>query len=261
MAITTIERMAAGVPGKISPDGKAVSVTPLKQTLIAVFRALDGGSRSLRLPSGNVVSLHPRLVSVAAGLGRCKECGAAADIAVEIATGPGTATLWFVQRLDDGDWLPMTSDHLVPVSKGGATHEDNLRCMCRGCNMAKKADMMPGLEVEIRWCVSAVFDNIRRAHSSPKQPAPEGYRRFLSDRRNGKTPWFPPMGDWLDEERLTSLLARLRSQYGLVGAVSPNKLPFRAFPHVPKFTSDEVQRTHAAACEASMADAPSMAGP
>jgi hypothetical protein len=244
------------------PDDRAVSVTPIKQTLADVFRALDRGQRSIEMPSGNVVSLHSRLVSVAVGLGRCKDCGASADVAVEIATGPGLATLWFVRRLDDGDWLPMTSDHLVPESMGGATHGDNLRCLCRGCNVAKKADLPPGIEVERRWCAFAVFGNLARAHAAPGQPARKGYRRFLKDRASGRANWFPPMEAWVDEPTMRSLQERLSQDYGIVGAVPPLELPCRLFPHVPRLSPDEMLRIHADAEDQSgEAPAPTMSRP
>lgn len=34
---------------------------------------------------------------------------------------------------------PFHCDHVVPVSKGGATHPDNLICACSPCNLDKKA--------------------------------------------------------------------------------------------------------------------------
>lgn len=37
----------------------------------------------------------------------------------------------------DGKWILMTKDHIVPKSKGGPDHPDNLQTMCYVCNEAK----------------------------------------------------------------------------------------------------------------------------
>jgi 5-methylcytosine-specific restriction endonuclease McrA len=33
----------------------------------------------------------------------------------------------------------LTTDHIIPVAKGGATNLDNLQTLCRGCNGEKAA--------------------------------------------------------------------------------------------------------------------------
>lgn len=37
----------------------------------------------------------------------------------------------------DGKWILMTKDHIVPKSKGGPDHPDNLQTMCHVCNETK----------------------------------------------------------------------------------------------------------------------------
>jgi Restriction endonuclease len=32
----------------------------------------------------------------------------------------------------------LTLDHVIPLSKGGASHPDNLRVLCKSCNSAKR---------------------------------------------------------------------------------------------------------------------------
>ncbi|QNH60731.1 HNH endonuclease [Hymenobacter sediminicola] len=41
-----------------------------------------------------------------------------------------------------GARYPLTLDHIIPLSKGGGWHKENLQCLCAPCNEAK-ADMMP----------------------------------------------------------------------------------------------------------------------
>jgi len=38
---------------------------------------------------------------------------------------------------EDGTWILMTKDHIVPVSKGGANHISNYQTMCCECNELK----------------------------------------------------------------------------------------------------------------------------
>lgn len=45
-------------------------------------------------------------------------------------------------KLDDGRYILMTKDHIIPKSKGGKDHESNLQTMCQRCN-GKKADKLP----------------------------------------------------------------------------------------------------------------------
>jgi 5-methylcytosine-specific restriction endonuclease McrA len=43
---------------------------------------------------------------------------------------------------EDGKFRLMTKDHIIPKSKGGANHLDNLQTMCDRCNH-RKGDTMP----------------------------------------------------------------------------------------------------------------------
>lgn len=38
--------------------------------------------------------------------------------------------------------LKLTQDHIIPLSKGGGTHKDNIQALCYKCNM-KKANNYP----------------------------------------------------------------------------------------------------------------------
>lgn len=42
--------------------------------------------------------------------------------------------------VEDGNYILMTKDHIIPASKGGRDHLDNLRTMCQECNAARKND-------------------------------------------------------------------------------------------------------------------------
>jgi 5-methylcytosine-specific restriction endonuclease McrA len=41
-----------------------------------------------------------------------------------------------------GARYPLSLDHIIPLSKGGGWHKENLQCLCEPCNQAK-ADLMP----------------------------------------------------------------------------------------------------------------------
>ena len=42
---------------------------------------------------------------------------------------------------EDGTLFMMTQDHIIPKSKGGRNHLDNLQPLCDDCNTAKKDDL------------------------------------------------------------------------------------------------------------------------
>jgi len=223
----------------------------------AILAADDAGRDRLFLPDGRSVCIHPRLVSVAAGMGRCKLCGEQADTAVEIATGAhGKAALWFVSTRADGRWKPMTSDHIVPESWGGATHQDNLRCLCQPCNGGKAARLAPGVEVERRYHLSDLLSALAVAnpHGSPGRSA---YRRFLSDRADGSIGWLPTRQDYLSQAAGLRLLRGLLSDYGLHiprNAVHPKLFP--AMPVVAPVREAAGWQGHLPECPAStLADA------
>ena len=179
----------------------------------AVLAADDAGLDRVQLPGGRRVPIHSRLVSIAAGAGRCKSCGAEADAAAEVRIRRATA-LWFVKTGPAGFLLPMTSDHVVPESWGGATHADNLRCLCRGCNMGKADRLPPGVSVERRYhsadLVAAVsLDN------PPGSPRRRAYLRFLKDRAAGRIGWLPRRNDYLDNEVALRMLRGFQDDYGL----------------------------------------------
>jgi HNH endonuclease len=46
------------------------------------------------------------------------------------------------KRLSENGMVMMTKDHIIPRSKGGATHLDNLQTMCTICNNKKGQRMM-----------------------------------------------------------------------------------------------------------------------
>lgn len=50
--------------------------------------------------------------------------------------------LYAVDEANDGVWVLLTKDHVIPKSQGGKDHLNNMKTACRRCN-ARKADKMP----------------------------------------------------------------------------------------------------------------------
>lgn len=45
----------------------------------------------------------------------------------------------------------LTLDHIIPVSKGGSSRDENLQTMCRRCNVAKGNKLPPGVKEPIEF--------------------------------------------------------------------------------------------------------------
>lgn len=199
----------------------------------SILSADKSGAGHIVLPSGCRVNIHPGLVAVAAGMATCKSCGVCATTAVEFMAGGkiGISALWFVIISEGGSWLPMTADHVVPESRGGATHGDNLACLCRKCNMLKADCMEAGLNPERRYHSSSVLLSIvRDNHPSSAQYA--SYRRMLKDRasQSGVERWLPH-NKWLKHSDMEVVRKMLLLIYGLRLKMFKNQ--GKLFPSLP----------------------------
>ncbi|WP_426491088.1 HNH endonuclease [Hymenobacter sp. 102] len=52
------------------------------------------------------------------------------------------AARWRCQACGHAIRRHLTLDHIIPLSRGGGWHRENLQCLCQHCNQAK-ADKMP----------------------------------------------------------------------------------------------------------------------
>jgi 5-methylcytosine-specific restriction endonuclease McrA len=50
----------------------------------------------------------------------------------------------------NGHWVLMTVDHIIPRSKGGPDHPDNFQTMCERCNQAKRDDHLTNDQLRIK---------------------------------------------------------------------------------------------------------------
>lgn len=45
--------------------------------------------------------------------------------------------------------VPLTRDHIVPLSRGGSDYAFNIQGLCKSCNCSKHAKMLPGAEYSL----------------------------------------------------------------------------------------------------------------
>lgn len=65
---------------------------------------------------------------------------------------------------------PLEIEHLIPVSLGGLTEEDNLWLACSLCNGHKGAGLQPAIHSPERSCRSSIRGGSRGLSISPGQP-------------------------------------------------------------------------------------------
>jgi 5-methylcytosine-specific restriction endonuclease McrA len=100
------------------------------------------GKRQFRLPNGDSWFVRigtPRLMCLKRDQA-CVWCARAGNVFVlERSSEQGTPhlNLYHTSRHGNPQFLLMTQDHILPVSKGGTNDLENLQTMCTQCNQAK----------------------------------------------------------------------------------------------------------------------------
>lgn len=82
---------------------------------------------------------HRRLKVFAQKGCKCVSCGVEGTMLAQGVRKDGT-TSWDVYT---DTYHPLTVDHIVPKSKGGKAHIDNLQPMCFSCNQLKANHLQP----------------------------------------------------------------------------------------------------------------------
>lgn len=133
-----------------SVDTKVVHKACLHYTAYepqSVLRLVSSGSQPVSIMVNNVkhmVKLNSLRLQCFKKSLTCVRCGIVGSIMVldkfrASSRIPSAHFNLYAEK--DGKWIMMTKDHIVPRSKGGSNHIDNLQTMCEYCN-CKKGDTL-----------------------------------------------------------------------------------------------------------------------
>jgi len=154
-----------------------------------VVDAINDGVTAFTLPSGRKSRVTRKMKAFHFHGTKCSKCGLEGMFFRESIEG-GTVDLNLFGMADAENeqgirLIMLTTDHIVPLSKGGGNHQENLQVMCKECNGEKGSHLEKRLEFgflfrSVRDCVMARY------------PRTEKRDRFLAEFKAQMKPYRIP---------------------------------------------------------------------
>lgn len=96
--------------------------------------------------NGRVIEVSKTLKTFKRWGTNCSKCGLVGEVFKELQTTYCSHLKLYGIKQDKS--ILMTKDHIIPLSKGGSNHIDNMQTMCEVCNLYKSDKVESDFEVE-----------------------------------------------------------------------------------------------------------------
>lgn len=182
-----------------------------------VANAIASGVTTFDLPSGKKAKVTRKMKAFHFHGTKCAKCGLEGLFFMNADSGEEAIDLNLFGLVDaekDGEQgvrlIMLTVDHIMPLSKGGGNHQENLQVMCKNCNGEKGSRLEKKLEYGFLF--RSVRDYVLARH-----PDSEKRDRFLAEFKELMKPYRIPKTNSVlcgSRREMRNYLEYVRAKYG-----------------------------------------------
>jgi hypothetical protein len=181
-----------------------------------IAEAITNGTTTFTLPSGKKAKITRKMKAFYFHGTKCSKCGLEGIFFMgSVVSDTVDLNLFGLIDVDaEGELgihpIMLTTDHIVPLSRGGGNHQENLQVMCKKCNGEK------GCHLDKRLEFGFLFRSVRD-YVTTQYPDSDKRNRFLAEFKELMKPYrIPKMNSVLcgSKWEIRQYLEYVRSKYG-----------------------------------------------